>query len=68
MQFRNSIWAPFETYFKKEDGRWVEDKEMMEIIETTTTKLKAAVDDAKGPNFPLKGSLKLFLATKHGTL
>ena len=41
-------------------SKWVESKEVMEIIETTT-----AMDDAKGPNFPLKGSIKSFLATNN---
>ena len=54
-----------QTYFTKEDGRSLDEEEVMEITETTTTKLIAAVDDAKGPNFPLKGSIKSFLATNN---
>ena len=66
MQFRDSVWVPFETFFKKERGRRVKGAEVTEIMEATINKLEVAADDNEELFFEIKGSLHTFLATKYG--
>ena len=69
MQFRDSIWVPFENFFQVEEGRLVEDEEVTEIVMNMSTKLKVALADevaAKKPNIlTLAASLKSFRTTKY---
>ena len=37
MQFRDSIWVPFENFFQVEEGRLVEDEEVTEIVMNMST-------------------------------
>lgn len=66
VQFDDSVWAPFEMFFKKERGRRVKDTEVTRIIDATIGKLEAAVDDNEQISFEIQGSLQMFLATRHG--
>ena len=68
MQFGDSVWAPLETFFKKERGRRVKDAEVSQIIDATVDKLEEAVDDIDNEriSFEIQGSLQMFLATRQG--
>ena len=70
MQFRDSIWVPFETFFQVEEGRLIEDEEVTEIIMKMRTELKAALADEVATKklniLTLAASLKSFRTSKYG--
>ena len=58
------MWVPFETFFQLEDGRIIEDHEIIEIIKGVNAQLREAlaqeVPSKKSNKFPLINAISSF--------